>query len=314
MFYSDSSIYYTALIEVIMYALIINFNIFILIPKLFYKKNYVIYIVTVIIIVIGSSHLLGKLEFYLYLEQITKEHSLYEHVQFIKRGLHVFKSLPLMGLLFLTTIYYLGKRREEKQKEYFRERAETELRLLKNQINPHFLFNALNSVYTLSYIQSEMTPQMILKLSEMLRYVLYECTADKVTLEKELVYLENYITFQKLKEETEKALTVDFKNVDHTKLVAPMLFIPFIENSFKHSNIHNSDNSFITIKIETQEDKLTFKIENSFSNNISNTDKSKGIGLENVKRRLDLIYPDKYKLNIKSTTNKYYVELKLDLI
>lgn len=313
-FIDNYTVYTIAFIRIIAYALVINFNVFFLIPKVFYKKHYILYIITVLLLVVGTSILLGKIELSIYTEKVVLQSMELKQLEYFKKGLHLSKSLPLMGLLFLTTVYTLGKRKDEKIKKHLREKAESELRLLKNQINPHFLFNALNSVYTLSYIKSDLTPQMILKLSEMLRYVLYECSEDKVTLEKELIYLQNYIIFQNLKEETEKSVEIDFANVDKTKLVAPMLFIPFIENSFKHSKISSSSEAFIKIKMETTENKLVFTIQNSIPDNPDFSNRSKGIGLENVKRRLKLIYLDKYNLEIDSSQNIFSVNLTLDLI
>lgn len=312
-FYGGTSIYYTALFEILCYAFIINLNIFILIPKLYYKKNYVTYIVSVLLLVSITSHLLGWLESTFYLDKIPISDPIQDNMKHIKRGMHVFKAMPLMGLLFLTTIYTFGKRRDEKQKQFKEEKTKSELQLLKSQINPHFLFNALNSVYTLSYIKSEMTPQMILKLSEMLRYVLYECTSDKVTLEKELIYLENYITFQNLKEESAKSVSVDFSEVDENILVAPMLFVPFVENSFKHSNISTDDAAHIKIKMASKNNVLYFYVENSISDNTLQKSDSNGIGLENVKRRLDLIYENQYKLQVDETKNLYKINLELEL-
>lgn len=307
-------IYLLAFLRVGIYAAVINFNIFFLIPRLFYKKHYLIYIGTILAIAFATAGLLGKLEIYLLYDTLEVAGNQPEHIQILRKKIHFMKMLPLMGFLFLTTVYTLGKRKDEKQKRFAKERIETELRLLRNQINPHFLFNALNSVYSLSYIQSELTPQMILKLSEMLRYVLYECAEDKVTLEKELIYLENYVVFQNLKEETDKLVNVDFENTDKTKLIAPMLFIPFIENSFKHSNINSSDKAFINIKMLTDENRLTFEIENSLPENINSAKSPKGIGLENVKRRLELIYQSKYNLEIDSSSNTFRVKLTLDLL
>ena len=302
--------YFLSIAEVLFYAFVINFNIFVLIPKLFYKKHYFLYALSTIFLVFGGAIILGRLEV---LYEINSINNAPEYLKFLKRGVIVFKAFPLLILLFLTTIYTFGKNRDNKQKRLLQEKAETELKLLKNQINPHFLFNALNSVYTLSYIKSELTPQMILKLSEMLRYVLYECSSDKVTLEKEIIYLNNYLTFQKLKQENEKNIKIDFDNIDDTKLIAPMLFIPFIENSFKYSNIQNSDKAFIEIKISTEQNKLKFSIQNNISEIVSSSEEQSGIGLENVKRRLDLIYPDKYKLFINSSDDIYKIDLTVEL-
>jgi len=304
-------VYLLAFLRVGIYAAVINFNVFFLIPRVFYKKHYILYIITILTIAFTTAALLGKLEICVFYDAPEAVNNLPEHIQLL---IHFMKILPLMGFLFFTTVYTLGKRKDEKMKIHAREKITTELRLLQNQINPHFLYNALNSVYSLSYIKSELTPQMILKLSEMLRYVLYECSEDSVTLEKELIYLENYITFQNLKEETDKLVSVDFGNTDKTKLIAPMLFIPFIENSFKHSNISTSDKAFINIKMTTTENRLNFEIENTCTDSAKSDKYSKGIGLKNVKRRLKLIYQNRHSLEIDSSSNTFKVKLTLELI
>lgn len=193
------------------------------------------------------------------------------------------------------------------------EKLETEMKLLKSQINPHFLFNALNNVYSLSYLKPEKTPENLLKLSEMLRYMLYECDVDKVPLSKEIGYLENYIHMNLLKDSRGMNVKVNLdKNGGHL-LVAPLLLIPFVENAFKHSKVEDLENGWITIDLKTAGQKILFEVENSVSNTTYTKDKVGGIGLTNVKRQLALLYPKKHQLTINHSEEKYSIHLEIEL-
>jgi len=193
------------------------------------------------------------------------------------------------------------------------EKLETEMKLLKSQINPHFLFNALNNIYSLSYLKPEKTPDNLLKLSGMLRYMLYECNEDKVPLEKEIAYLENYIALKLLKDSRGMKVSVELDKSRPKLMVAPMLLIPFVENAFKHANIEDLEKGWIRIKLSTATDKLLFDVENSFAPTPSTKDKMGGIGLVNVNRQLDLLYPKKHQLNITTKELVYKVHLEIDL-
>ncbi|WP_158992027.1 sensor histidine kinase [Mucilaginibacter sp. L196] len=222
----------------------------------------------------------------------------------------IFTSLTFVFLstvLKFTTDWFLNERI---QRDLENQRLSAELSFLKSQINPHFLFNSLNSIYSLAYQRSETTPDAILKLSEIMRYMLYECNDNEVSLEKELQYLQNYIELQKIR--FGKKAYIDFKingKVDGQQIV-PLLLIAFIENAFKHG-VANDPGSAIRLLIEVDESHLYFFIQNRKHNN--NKDNLGGIGLINVKRRLDLLYPGRYKLDIIDGKETYTCELTLDL-
>lgn len=191
------------------------------------------------------------------------------------------------------------------------ELMESELKFLKMQINPHFLFNALNNIYALSVINSNKTQESIGTLSEMLRYVIYDCEQAKVPLRKELEYIENYIALFELK--SSKTFDISFHKqvADETTLVAPMLFVPYIENAFKHSGIERGNENFVHISLSQDKNAIEFLVENSVLSSPDVTDSQGGIGLPNVQKRLEILYPHKHELKIvKSTTFK--VGLKLD--
>lgn len=214
---------------------------------------------------------------------------------------------------FFESFIYLHKK-EEEAILIKSENLETELKLLKSQINPHFLFNALNNIYALSAINTEKTQESISYLSNMLRYVLYECDHKLVPLEKEILYIENYIKLFSLK--SSKKYPIKFiSNISNYKAdVAPMLFIPFVENAFKHSNVERGLGSFIDIEVKaTDENNVNFTVKNSMPKQSIVKDTLGGIGLLNVKKRLSILYPEKHKLDIYQDDDIYSVKLTIQL-
>jgi two-component system LytT family sensor kinase len=191
----------------------------------------------------------------------------------------------------------------------------TELKFLKSQINPHFLFNTLNNLFSMA--QSKGNDELadgISKLSGMMRYMIYESDAESVPLTDEIAYIKNSIALNKLRYANDEAtVTFDYPDQVQDVFTAPMLFIPFIENAFKHGVLINQA-SEIDIAITVSGNQVFFSCENkNYSFVKKMDDNASGIGLENVKRRLELVYPGKYELVIKNDADKYAVTLKIDL-
>ena len=176
------------------------------------------------------------------------------------------------------------------------------------QIHPHFLFNTLNTMYGFALKKAEETPEMILKLSNLLDYLLYQVDKPYVSLKDEINHIEDYISLEKMR--FNDTLNVTFsKNIDSESIeIAPMLFIPFIENSFKHGVIINGVLN-INIVIKTNSNEILFKIKNSSSKALNYNE---GIGLENIKKRLELVYPNQYNLSISNDESVFAVLLKLN--
>ncbi len=213
---------------------------------------------------------------------------------------------------FVETFVFAQKKEEETIRNKS-EQMQTELKLLKSQINPHFLFNSLNNIYALSVLNSNKTQEGISHLSDMLRYVLYECEAELVPLKKELDYIENYLELFALKSTKAYPITSDFKMVNTGVQVAPMIFIAFIENALKHSNIEQSKTSFIRMKLRADADEILFEIENSVPKIAVQKDAVGGIGIENVKRRLALLYPNQHSLKVVEKEGIFKVQLQINL-
>jgi len=184
------------------------------------------------------------------------------------------------------------------------------LNFLKTQINPHFFFNTLNNLYSLALNRSEQTPEVILKLSDLMSYMLYESNEAKVSLEKEINYLQNYLDLEKLR--FGRRLTINFEIEGQMEGVSipPMILILFVENCFKHGLKDNIDQVSIDIALKVKSGYLFFSIKNPVSAHIASTGVS-GIGLKNVKRRLDLLFKTNYDLNIVNDRQEYTVSLKM---
>jgi LytS/YehU family sensor histidine kinase len=191
------------------------------------------------------------------------------------------------------------------------ERQSGELALLRSQINPHFLFNTLNNIYSLVYKKSEDAPEAVMKMSSIMRYMLYDATTDKVLLEKEIEYLKSFIELEKLRLRHKDFVDLNISGNVEGHTIAPMLLIPFVENAFKHGS-RNVSTSGIKINLSVEPDQIRFVVRNYLrKNTIINEDQVGGIGLSNIRRRLNLLYPGKHQLEISSREDLFNVQLIL---
>jgi sensor histidine kinase YesM len=203
----------------------------------------------------------------------------------------------------------------EKQKKLLEnERLNAELNFLKLQINPHFLFNTLNSIYSQAHLKSEQTEYSILKFSQIMRYVLYDSTTEKIPLTRDLEYIRNYIDLQKLRISKNITIQYDVSGVTDDLVIAPLLLITFIENAFKHG-ISYSSPSAIDIRIGVTGTDLTLTVGNTIIRKPMSTSEltGGGVGLVNARRRLDVLYPGRYLLDISDNNSIYVVNLKITL-
>ncbi len=195
---------------------------------------------------------------------------------------------------------------------------DAELKLLKAQLNPHFLFNTLNNLYGLSVVKSDKLPNLMLKLSDLLRYSLYDTKDKFVPLEKEITYLENYISLENIRLEDKTNIKFKKNGTITNKMIAPMLLIVFVENAFKHIGNRKDEESLVHVDLNIEDDVLKFNCINSFdplSKKVTNMEKGKsGIGLQNAKKRLSLMYPDKHELKILEKDTIFSVDLTLQLV
>jgi two-component system LytT family sensor kinase len=190
------------------------------------------------------------------------------------------------------------------------EKKDMELQFLKSQLNPHFLFNCLNNIYSLAYQKSDKTADAILKLSEIMRYMIYESNDSWVALSKEIEYVQSYIELQKLRFKDGAAVVMTLNGEIDNQQILPLILISFVENAFKHG-VANDPADPIRINIIANQKILHFSVSNK--KNSANKDQTGGVGLNNVERRLQLLYPDRYKLNIVNSATHYTCELMLDI-
>lgn len=201
---------------------------------------------------------------------------------------------------------------QQQTKHLEKEKLESELKFLKAQIHPHFLFNTLNNLYSLTLKKSDKAPDIVLKLSDLLDYMLYNCNDTEVKLEAEINQLRGYIELEKIRYGKRLSVNFDVQGDPSGKVIAPLILIPFLENSFKHGASRETKSSFVDVKIDIQDACLFFSISNSFNNEeLKNESYAEGIGLKNVQRRLELIYPNKHKLKIERKEGVFSVYLNV---
>ena len=201
---------------------------------------------------------------------------------------------------------------ERQKNQMEKEKMTSELALLKSQINPHSLFNNLNSIYSLSVKKSEDAPKAIVKLSEMMRYILYDSSVNQISMDQEIDHLQNYLDLQRLRMHRQARITFEKKGDWSSTTIAPMLLEPFVENAFKHGNIHQP-NAEIVLNLAVEDHQLQFIVYNTLDRKNIQKDSYSGIGLANIQKRLDLVYPNRHSIRMNQNDNHYRVELSIEL-
>lgn len=277
-----------------------------LIPKFFYKKNYLLYILSLLFyfgFFVGCSYVLIL--------------NFSNPDQFFSFRKHLFFSTFIFIFILACSIAYKTIRdktiadnlAKEKENEFLK----TELSLLRSQVSPHFMFNVLNNMVALARKKSDLLEPSLIKLSSLMRYMLYETNEEKVSLEKEIDYLQSFIDLQQQRFSKKLMLTVNMQAPDKFYDIEPMLLIPFVENAFKHGT-GIIDNAQIDIKLIAEKDFLYFTVSNKFDPvSVEIKDKASGIGLANVQRRLNLLYPKHHQLTITKQEEYFIVSLKINL-
>lgn len=301
------------LVIFVVYGLI-NISLFYLsflvfIPQFLDKRRYKTFTLSLVIAIIGYG--VGKYFVGMYFRQYIltnrEGHTIGFASYFLSTAFSSLLFVLLSIILKFSIDWFLNERI---QRDLENQRLSAELAFLKSQINPHFLFNSLNSIYSLAYQRSETAPEAILKLSEIMRYMLYESNDNKVDLAKELQYLQNYIDLQKIRFGNKAFVDYQVNGTVGNQRIVPLLLISFIENAFKHG-VANDPNFPIMLTININSGRLDFYLQNK--KHTHNRDAVGGIGLQNVRRRLDLLYDGKHKLVINNEIDTYSCELSLVL-
>jgi sensor histidine kinase YesM len=305
--YEDYASAQTALlvtaIKVADLALLVYISNYLLLPRLLYTRRYMLFALAFLTMVVVSS--LIKMQVLTWVQgQSFLAHSLkqriYDHVI-----PHIF--LVLAGVAIQLVLDY--RKLQQRLAETAREKAEAELNFLKSQINPHFLFNSLNTVYFLIHKENELARRALHQFSEMLRYQLYETNGNKQPIEKELQFLRGYFELQKLRKDQELDIQFEIGEGLSGFSIEPLLLIPFIENAFKHVSRIPGRANFLKVYLGMEDQKLQLQVVNTHTGEKSS--EPGGIGLQNVKRRLELLYPNRHSLQIKNGEDLFEVKLEL---
>ena len=294
-------------------ALMIYFANYVLVPYLLYKKRFFLFGLSYVIMILLSSYtkmqIIGSILGNPDLFNITSANfktRIYDNII-----PHFF--LVTAGVAVKLVIDFIQS--QQRLTEMAVEKAETELNFLKSQINPHFLFNSINSVYFLIDKENTQARDALHKFSEMLRYQLYECNGEKISVEKEISFLKDYVDLQKLR--TDEKYSVQFNCSQNVKgfAIEPILLIPLVENSFKHiSHFRDSRQNEIKIDISRMNGEMIFSVFNTTENGEVQMKEAGGIGLANVKRRLELLYPGKHSFEVEKKDESFEVKLKLSIV
>lgn len=271
----------------------------ILIPKVLRAKGILAYVISMIFLVVA----------------VFLFHALIKELFFPTQNVPRFGyAFQLMFFLAISGSYRLitdNLEDQQKIKERENERLKSELSFLRSQISPHFIFNVLNSIVSLSRRKPERVEPVVVKLSELMRYMLYESDDAKISIDREAEYLKAYIELQHLRFGDDISIDFNLENLDNTLTIEPMLLIPFVENAFKHG-VGMIMNPTIDIHLQTSNKRLIFEIKNKVNRQFNEIkDSASGIGLNNVKRRLELLYPHNHKLTINDGTAFYIVNLEI---
>jgi two-component system, LytTR family, sensor kinase len=307
------------LFYVIFQAAAVYFNLYVLIPRLLVKGKFVVYglcfAATIIIaasLIASGYFLTAYIKHTTMLELFGKENFLHFFVTYSLPS--TLTSMFLAMSIKLTKNWIQSRAREQLLEK---EKMESELKFLRSQLNPHFLFNSINSIFVLIHKNPHLASDALAKFSGLLRYQLYESNEVEISLAQELRYLDNYIELEKLRQDPNLQLNIDIAQThDYDLAIAPLLLIPFIENAFKHVSVQKDRENWINLVLKFKNDNLEFVISNSVSpqRKVSREIiKDGGIGLKNVERRLNLIYPGEHTLRVSNDHEKFKVTLSLTL-
>jgi len=288
------------------YAFAALFIGYVLLPKFFYTKQYWLFAISVLAVLITV----------IVVEELILEQIFYPDSRGKSFPGFIYTLIGILPTILILVGFKFAWDAQQKQSELEQlntAMAESRMQFLKSQINPHFLFNNLNNLYAYALEESPKTPTIILKLSSLLRYMLYDCQEKLVLVEKEINSLQDFIHLQELQIEDRGDIQFTTSGQTSNWKIAPLILIVFIENCFKHSTSSQTDNIQIDIDLAIQGAQLIMNCSNTFSPTTNTQKLTKGIGLKNVKDRLALLYPNAHQLDIQENRNVYKVQLELVL-
>ena len=310
------------------HALLTYLILYFLLPRYFFREKYVLLAVGMVVCVfvsVGVSVLVSALlvdQYHIVLGEMAAKHLRRTQVKMPVGHPNYLISALMAGLRGGLTVagfaaaielckhWYL-KQKALQQVE--KEKLTAELQLLKAQLHPHFLFNTLNNLYALTLARSEKSPGVVLKLSGLLSYMLYECNVPEIPLDKELHNIRTYVELERMRYGNRVDVSLNFAGDFREKKIAPLLLMPFLENAFKHGSSEQIEQAWISLDISVEGKTLKFKLINSKNDEMPMPPNAGGIGLQNVRKRLELIYPGRYELNTSAQGEVFVVSLTLVL-
>jgi sensor histidine kinase YesM len=309
--YSPQTGWKIILLKVGMLAFMVYTTNYLLIPGLLYKKRYLWFGCTFLTWIFLLSLLKMRLE-----EQLMHHPGAFDIGNRFKARVYdniiPHYLLASTGAAFKLLLDYAAA--QKRLSDISKEKLATELSFLKSQINPHFVFNTLNAIHFLIDKQNKAARASLQQFAGLLRYQLYDCSAATIEIEKETAYLEDYIRLQQLRQDRQYAVTLSVDPEVKGFRIVPLLLAPFIENAFKHLSHHADGGNFISIGLQCRNNVFLLEVENSTGPKADTGGASAGIGLANVQRRLELLYPGKHELKITNNDSTFKVTLKLQLI
>lgn len=291
----------------------VYYNLLYLFPRYFYRGKYVKYLLilsgTILLVAVGGVFISG------YISASLPQVDVHE---FTPGPSMIFMSyiFPQVFFISITMLLHFIKEwasvqeMELRYKRAEQERLRSQIDSLKAQINPHFLFNTLNNIYSHSLYNDPATPRLILELSDLMSYIIYDCDDETVSLTQEMDFITKYIALEKMRIDDNVAIDIDVESGMDRFSIAPLLFLPLIENVFKHARQVTPPKNYLTLKMYSdQDDQLHVRIENFIEDDISDTERNGGIGMQNVQRRLELIYPHRHIFTAEAVDGRFIISL-----
>lgn len=293
--------------------LLVYFNYFFLLPRYLIRRKIRQYIGYSFISIVVAA-LLQRVVAYYFVNELVfpdwDQGAFWQAYRMVQAGMIL--TSPMIFLIGLTIVIRWADAEKQMQR-LAREKVETELKYLRNQVNPHFFFNTLNNLYGLAQEKSDRTPEVVMKLSALMSYMLYETNKPLIQLSQEVDYIRNYISLEEERYRDRFTCNLSVRGPVNEAKVPPMLLLPFIENAFKHGINQESSGAWINMELNISDRQLTFKVENSLATNVDMKSTRGGLGIKNVERRLELLYPGEHQLRYALLPDRYRVVLAINL-
>lgn len=307
--------FYVELYELPEKMLVAYLNLYWLIPAFLMKRKYWMYGISLSVMIVGMAFIMRAI-YVLWLAPTyfpdTVNLPFFHTYRLLK---YIFYNIN--GVVIITTGFRLFNYwyyQQQLNNELAQEKLKAELGYLRGQLHPHFLFNTLNNIYSLCLDKSDLAPGVVLKLSDLLSYMLYDSEKERIELLKDIERLKSYLELERVRYGNRLNISFNRSGDMQGRQIAPLIMLPFVENAFKHGFDNDLNNIWITIDIKLKDDMLYMKIKNSLNKTPQGVPPANGIGLQNIRRRLELLYPGKHSLELIPDSDYFEVDLKINLV